>query len=154
MRHQRGLGPGDPLPTYDDGRLVVRPADYIATGDGVILRLKLRELGLLAQLASDPGRVVCRDELLDTVWMDDREVTPRAVDAAVARLRASLVVALPDVRYVHTHARMGYRFWPEPVASQKADVGDSTAADSGSEISASAIGGADPSASRVSASNR
>src|SRR3954454_22398409 len=98
MRPQRGLGANDPLPDYDDGRLRIRPADYIASADGVILRLKPRELGLLAALASQPDRIVTREELLATAWDPDEKIASRAVDACVARLRAALAAAMPDVR--------------------------------------------------------
>lgn len=115
---QRGLGANEPLPDYDDGRLCVRPSDYVATADGAMVPLKLRELGLLAALASSAGRVVTRDELLESVWeCEDGEITPRAVDACVARLRAALSEALPELAYIHTHARIGYRFAPESVQS-------------------------------------
>ncbi len=114
MKAQHGLGVNDPFPDYDDGRLQVRPADYIAAVDGVVLTLKLRELGLLAALTSTSGRVVTRAELLGTVWEDRSDVTPRAVDACVARLRAALAAVLPETTYIHTHARVGYRFHPEP----------------------------------------
>ena len=117
VKPQRGLGANDPLPDYDDGRLRVRPADYIATADGVMLRLKPRELGLLAALASDGDRIVTRDELLSTVWNADETIAPRAVDACVARLRAVLAEALPELRYIHTHARIGYRFGQERVTA-------------------------------------
>ena len=120
VRHQRGLGANDPLPEYSDGRLTVRPADYIATADGAILRLKLRELGLLAALANNPDRVVTRDELLEQVWDDEESIGPRAVDAAIARLRATLAASLPDRRYIHTHSRVGYRFCPEMLEDQEA----------------------------------
>jgi DNA-binding response OmpR family regulator len=116
---QRGLGVHDPLPAYDDGRLQIRPADYMATADGTVIHLKLRELGLLAALASQPERVVTREELLQRVWdCANGEITARAVDACVARLRAALADALPDRRYIHTHARIGYRF-----AGETAGVG-------------------------------
>jgi DNA-binding response OmpR family regulator len=114
VRQQRGLGANDPFAPYDDGRLRVRPADYLATADGAILRLKPRELGLLSAFASQPDRVVTREELLSIVWDPSDEVTLRAVDACVARLRATLSGALPDLRYIHTHARIGYRFGQEP----------------------------------------
>jgi DNA-binding winged helix-turn-helix (wHTH) protein len=117
---QRGLGANDPLPDYDDGRLRVRPADYIATGDGTLLRLKPRELGLLAALASEGERIVTREELLERVWDADEKIASRAVDACVARLRAALAAAMPDLRYIHTHARIGYRFGQERVATASA----------------------------------
>lgn len=110
---QRGLGAHAPLPDYDDGRLSVRPADYMVLADGAIVPLKLRELGLLAALANQPDRVITRDELLESVWGRDDAIASRAVDACVARLRSALADALPDRRYIHTHARIGYRFSPE-----------------------------------------
>ena len=113
MTPQRGLGANNPLPDYDDGRLRVRPADYIATADGTLLRLKPRELGLLAALASRRERIVTREELLATVWDPGEKITSRAVDACIARLRAALAAGLPDLRYIHTHARIGYRFGQE-----------------------------------------
>lgn len=137
MKQQRGLGANHPLPPYDDGRLQVRPADYMATADGTMLRLKLRELGLLAALANQPDRVVTRNALLDMVWEGDDEITSRAVDACVARLRARLAAALPDLRYIHTHARIGYRFCKEPAGAgtpppQAAEIPESESAASSS----------------------
>ena len=136
VKQQRGLGGTDPLPDYDDGRLRVRPADYMATADGVMLRLKPRELGLLAALASRRQRVVTRGELLATVWDPDEEITSRAVDACVARLRATLAGALPDLRYIHTHARIGYRFGQERVTALAPETS------LGSEATSSSVTGA------------
>lgn len=153
MKQQRGLGVYDPLPEYDDGRLRVRPADYVATADRAMLPLKPRELGLLAALASQRHRVVTREELLETVWDPEEEITPRAVDACIARLRAALAAALPDLRYIHTHARIGYRFGQERVA---ATDGSATSGSSSSSVEELAGGAAGAAASREvgSASNR
>ena len=159
VRQQRGLGANDPLPDYDDGRLRVRPADYMATADGAMLPLKPRELGLLAALASGGERVVTREELLGTVWDPGEEISSRAVDACVARLRATLAAALPDLRYIHTHARIGYRFAQEPatvLASGVALASDGTSsatAGAGGTSTASVEAGA-TSSEADSASNR
>jgi DNA-binding response OmpR family regulator len=149
MRPQRGLGANDPLPDYDDGRLHIRPTDYIATADGVILRLKPRELGLLTALASQPDRIVTREELLATVWDPDETIASRAVDACVARLRATLAAALPDVRYVHTHARIGYRFGQERVA-EGSDAATVSAGGTSSTAAAASTGA--PAAGTLAAS--
>ncbi len=37
----------------------------------------------------------------------------RSVDVYVSRLRAKLEVALPELRLIHTHTGLGYRFSPE-----------------------------------------
>jgi DNA-binding response OmpR family regulator len=140
VRPQWGLGANDPLPDYDDGRLSVRPADYVATADGVVLHLKLRELGLLAALSNQPDRVVTREELLETVWRGADEVTSRAVDACVARLRAQLAAGLPDRRYIHTHARVGYRFSAE-LAETDTESTSSTVSTAAGSAAASPVSG-------------
>ncbi len=110
--NQRGLGTSDPAPDYDDGRLCVRPRDYLALADGEVLPLTLQDLALLAALTRNAGRVVTRQELRDAAW--EEEITARAVDSAVTRLRSKLANALPEISYIHTHIRIGYRFSPEP----------------------------------------
>lgn len=112
--HQAGLGPTDAGPDYDDGRLEIRPRDYVASADGVVLRLTPRQLALLAELAAEPNRVRTRDELLAAVWEAEPGSGTRVVDVAIAHLRARLAEALPDRAYIHTHPRIGYRFAPEP----------------------------------------
>jgi DNA-binding response OmpR family regulator len=58
-----------------------------------------REVELLEALASVPGKVWTRSQLLDTVWGYDAEVDDRAVDTAVKRLRRKMAQVLPpDVR--------------------------------------------------------
>jgi len=153
VRQQRGLGANDPFPDYDDGRLRIRPTDYIAAGDGVILRLKPRELGLLAALASQPDRIITREELLATVWDPGDEIASRAVDACVARLRATLVAALPDLRYIHTHARIGYRFGQEPATALGSETGLASAAESSSVAVTATPGASAASGDSGSASN-
>ncbi len=149
MKHQRGLGANDPMPSYDDGRLRVRPRDYMATADGSMLRLKPRELGLLAALACQPNRIVTREELLATVWDAGEDITERAVDACVARLRSALAAALPDLRYIHTHARIGYRFGQERIAAEGSAGVASPTASSAIATGASAASGEIGSASNL-----
>lgn len=51
------------------------------------LSLTPREYGLLALMMAHPRRVFSRQELLDRLWELESEAGPRAVDAAVRRLR-------------------------------------------------------------------
>jgi DNA-binding response OmpR family regulator len=118
--HQAGLGPSDAGPDYDDGRLRIRPRDYVASADGVVLHLTPRQLALLAELASEPGRVRTRDELLEAVWESEPGKGTRVVDVAIAHVRARLAEALPDRAYIHTHPRIGYRFAAEPASGREA----------------------------------
>ncbi len=59
--------------------------------DGTRLTLTEREAEVIGFLASNPGRAVSRDELLQKVWgLDPRGTHTRTVDMAIARIRESL----------------------------------------------------------------
>jgi DNA-binding response OmpR family regulator len=64
-------------------------ADTVTRGGAAVV-LTRREFALLAFLASNPGRVFSRSELLDRVWGEDYFGTERTVDQHVAQLRAQL----------------------------------------------------------------
>ena len=63
---------------------------YQATAGGQLLDLTRREFQLLRVLASRPGEVVTRPELLDQVWGLDDYPTTRTVDTHIASLRAKI----------------------------------------------------------------
>ena len=72
-------------------------------------QLSATEFRLLHHLASNPGRIYSRDELLDAVWGYNNEVTSRTVDVHIAWLRQKL--AENDTpRHIHTIRKSGYRF--------------------------------------------
>jgi two-component system response regulator TctD len=54
------------------------------------VQLKRREMSLLEILASRPGRVFSKDELLENLFGFDEEVNPNAVELYVGRLRKKL----------------------------------------------------------------
>jgi two-component system alkaline phosphatase synthesis response regulator PhoP len=72
-----------------------------------------RELGILRLLASRPGEVVSRDDILDEVWGDDAFPSSRTVDNFVMRLRKLFEPDPADPVYFHTVWGVGYRFSPE-----------------------------------------
>jgi len=71
--------------------------------------LSRMEFELLDALASAPGRVFTRDQLLDKVWPDGGVVTDRTVDAHIKSLRKKL----GDADAIETVRGVGYRF-PSP----------------------------------------
>lgn len=95
------------------GRLEVRPEEHAALLDGRPLRLTMRELQLLAALASHPQRIMTREELFTEVWGSQPHRHDRSVDVYVSRLRAKLGEALPETSLIHTHNGIGYRFSPD-----------------------------------------
>ena len=85
----------------DSMTLVVRgaPTDVTAT-----------EFRLLHFLASHPGRVFSRDQVLDAVWRDLSFVTPRSVDVYIRRLREKIEQDPEDPKYLRTVRGAGYKF--------------------------------------------
>jgi two-component system catabolic regulation response regulator CreB len=75
---------------------------------GRVLDLPRYEFGLLRTLASRPGRVWSRDELLAQVWGSDTDSFDRTVDAHVKTVRAKLKAVAPDVEAIVTHRGAGY----------------------------------------------
>jgi DNA-binding response OmpR family regulator len=72
------------------GELIVDPAARdVHLGDQRIV-LSQKEFALLRLLASDPGRVFTKAELLRTVWGYERRGTTRTLDSHACRLRAKL----------------------------------------------------------------
>ncbi|SRR5581483_4172494 len=74
------------------------------------LELSRYEYGLLKTLASRPGRVYQRDELLALVWDDNAESFDRTVDAHIKTLRAKLHAIAPRLEPIRTHRGIGYAF--------------------------------------------
>jgi DNA-binding response OmpR family regulator len=95
------------------GELQVRPADHLVLAADRPLLLSRREYDLLVTLASNPDRVLKREELYDAVWEGRLRKDDRSVDVYVAKLRTKLERALPGWRFIHTHFGFGYRFAAE-----------------------------------------
>lgn len=68
------------------------------------------EFRLLEYLASRPGRVFTREQLLDAVWRDTSYVTLRSVDVYVRRIREKIEQDAENPRYLRTVRGVGYRF--------------------------------------------
>lgn len=80
---------------------------------GKPLDLTQVEFRLLRTLASAPGRVFSRDQLMDRLYEDHRIVTDRTVDSHVKNLRRKLAeVGRED--WVHSVYGIGYRFEQPP----------------------------------------
>jgi DNA-binding response OmpR family regulator len=95
-------------------RLEIRPEEHAALVDGRPLNLTVRELQLLTTLAAHPQRIMTREELYSEVWGRTPRRADRSVDVYISRLRSKLANALPELRLIHTHTGIGYRYAPEP----------------------------------------
>ena len=78
--------------------------------DGRDLHLTPLELSLLCLLATNAGRVLTRDEILDDLWGGDYAAESNVVDRQVRKLRAKLQDDWRRPRYIATVPGKGYRF--------------------------------------------
>lgn len=63
---------------------------YVASLDGQVLDLTLKEFEILCYLVKNAGKVLSRDQLLNAVWGYDYIGDTRTVDSHIARLRLKL----------------------------------------------------------------
>jgi two-component system response regulator BaeR len=90
------------------GGLVLDEASWRASLDGQPLELTAVEFKLLSVLASQPGRIYSREQLMDAMYRDERIVADRTVDSHVKKLRRKLAEAAPDHELIHSVYGVGY----------------------------------------------
>ena len=82
---------------------------------GLLLRgdtkvpLRLKTFAVLEYLATHPGRLIAREELLDAVW-HATHVTPSVLAGCIREIRRALGDDARCARFVETAHRRGYRF--------------------------------------------
>lgn len=84
----------------------------VVVKSGQPLSLAGKELQLLRYLVEHRGKVVPREELLETVWQYHSGVSSRTVDVHIAWLRQKLEDNPQSPRHIHTLRGVGYRFVP------------------------------------------
>jgi DNA-binding response OmpR family regulator len=95
------------------GPLQILPEEHLARANGHALKLSLRELRMLTELARRVDRITSREELFRLVWGREMPRGDRSVDVYVRKLRVKLEQALPAWRFIHTHFGFGYRLAAE-----------------------------------------
>ena len=79
---------------------------------GKEVELTQREFDLLLFLASNPGQVFSRDQLMDRVWQYSFYSDTTTVTVHVRRLRAKIEQTPEEPRWIQTVWGVGYRFSP------------------------------------------
>ena len=102
--------------SLDEGRLVIDRESREVAVDGAAVELTRSEFDLLHALASRPGRVYSRYELIAKVQGYDYEGYERTIDAHVKNLRRKLGDDPRNPRYVLTVMGVGYKFGVKPDA--------------------------------------
>ena len=91
------------------GNLTVSLDDYQAQVGGQPVALTKKELEILWTLASHPGKVFSRDNLLESLWGYEYLGETRTVDSHIKRLRAKLDAFPPEGWQLRTIWGVGYR---------------------------------------------
>lgn len=101
--------PQEPSTTPTSG-LHINEEEFRAYYDGQPLDLTPVEFRLLKTLATTPGRVYSRTQLLDQLYTDHRVVTDRTVDSHIKNLRRKLDAASPEQELIRSVYGVGYRY--------------------------------------------
>ena len=87
------------------GELVIDPEKFVVIFEGREIMLAKKEFELLYLLASKPGRVFLRNEILSQVWGNDVIVGDRTIDVHIRKIRQKL-----GVDCITTVKGVGYKF--------------------------------------------
>ncbi|WP_306358473.1 MULTISPECIES: response regulator transcription factor [unclassified Nocardia] len=102
----------DPSPIVV-GPLVIHPGSRRVYAHDIPLDLTKREFDLLAALATAPGQVFSRAQLLRLVWQYDFETQTKVVDVFISYLRRK-IEATGCPRVIHTVRGVGFSLREEP----------------------------------------
>jgi DNA-binding response OmpR family regulator len=98
--------------TLQAAGLELDPSSRQVRLDGSPLALTATEFRLLEFLMRRPGVVFSREQLLNSVWGQDRAITDRAVDVYVLRLRQKIERDPTAPVMIHSIRGFGYTFEP------------------------------------------
>ena len=106
LLRRQGAPEVDTTPVSTSG-IIIDKDRYLVIRDGHEMSLPKKEFELLALLASAPGRVFTRENILTNVWGNDVIVGDRTIDVHIRKLREKL-----GDDYFKTIKGVGYKFEP------------------------------------------
>jgi two-component system alkaline phosphatase synthesis response regulator PhoP len=96
---------GDENPILQAGDLTIDPSRFVVEYQGSQIILAKKEFELLYLLASKPGRVFLRNEILSQIWGADVIVGDRTIDVHIRKVRQKL-----GIDCITTVKGVGYKF--------------------------------------------
>lgn len=105
LRRKRKHADEESENTMQFGDLEINRYKFTVNYQGVEIILAKKEFELLCLLASKPGRVFLRNEILDNVWGSDIIVGDRTIDVHIRKIRLKTGVDM-----IKTVKGMGYKF--------------------------------------------
>ena len=111
MRAVLRRGTAAPTTTLDHGDLVIDQGTRTVTVRASEVAMTRKEFDLLAFLASAPGRVFSREDLLERVWGSNGRWQGRStVTEHIRRVRLKIEADPENPRWITTIRGIGYRF--------------------------------------------
>ena len=113
-----------PVRTHDSaevrvGRLVLRPGTCEVVDRGLVQIVEPQVMRVLAVLASAPGRVVSRQDLVDRCW-DGRAVSEDAINRIISHIRK--LASESGAFTLRTVRKVGYRLEPAEAGAAATDA--------------------------------
>jgi len=102
--------PPDPDSLMVRGELELDTSRHACTWKGGSVPLTVTEFLLIKALATRPGHVRSRDQLIDTAYGEHIYVDDRTIDSHVKRLRRKFRGVDPEFNQIETLYGVGYRF--------------------------------------------
>mgnify|MGYP003388769088 CR=1 FL=1 len=111
VRSEPGEPTGEALPgPVVRGSLEMDPARHRVAWKGVPVSLTVTEFLILEALATRPGVVKSRNQLMDVAYNEDLFVDDRTIDSHIKRLRRKFRVVDPEFSAIDTLYGAGYAF--------------------------------------------
>jgi DNA-binding response OmpR family regulator len=107
LRRSRPTDDGPAVLSFGDVDL--EPEAGVVRRDGAEIHCTRTEFRLLCELASNPGKVLSREQLLERVWGYDYFGDGRLVDVHIRRLRTKVENDPANPRFILTVRGMGYK---------------------------------------------
>ncbi|MDP6951617.1 MAG: response regulator transcription factor, partial [Alphaproteobacteria bacterium] len=92
------------------GELVLDPARHLCTWKGDSVALTVTEFLILQALATRPGHVKNRDQLMDAAYGDNVYVDDRTIDSHIKRMRKKFRDIDTEFGHIETLYGVGYRY--------------------------------------------
>ncbi len=116
VKAETAAGDGEPDGEIQPSAAIVRgalemdPARHRVTWNGQPVSLTVTEFLILEALATRPGVIKSRNQLMDAAYSDDVFVDDRTIDSHIKRLRRKFRVVDPDFAAIATLYGAGYSF--------------------------------------------
>lgn len=101
----RRISKSEDQPVLQAGSLTIDPSRFVVEYEGKQILLAKKEFELLYLLASRPGRVFLRNEILNQIWGADVIVGDRTIDVHIRKVRQKL-----GMECITTVKGVGYKF--------------------------------------------